>query len=212
MTRVAVASAALLLAACRPAPAPVATDIAKPVIPAVAGRDAAPSRVAAAPRETTEAPQTRAVVLAATGIIVTDPAARRSPFAALEFGRDRAAVMAAMAGRFARTDLSRLDECGAGPMEFAAYGPLKLNFLDGKFVGWFAETGSDAVTVDGFTLGISLRDIRSERAATRIAASTLDGEFEYSSGDGNTIGGFLKGSGDGAVVTSLFAGVNCFFR
>ena len=39
-------------------------------------------------------------------------------------------------------------ECGAGAMEFTRYGPLTLNFQDGKLVGWFARKGAQVVTSD----------------------------------------------------------------
>lgn len=97
-------------------------------------------------------------------------------------------------------------------MEFAAWGPLTLTFMDDKLVGWRAEQGAQVVTVDGLQIGNTLAEIKHERSAQRIADTTLEGEFEYASGDGGTIGGFLEGSGDSARVVSFHAGMNCFFR
>jgi len=109
-------------------------------------------------------------------------------------------------------EIDHNSECGAGPMEFTSFGPLTLNFQDGRLVGWFMEQGPGMVTSDGIRPGITLADLRSERSVRLVEDSTLDGEFEYAAPDGGTIGGFALGEGDSAEVASLFAGTNCFFR
>lgn len=152
------------------------------------------------------------VTLAANGIIMVGAIDGRGTATTLEFGRDQATTLAVMEVDFGKPKLSKLGECGAGQMEFAAWGPLTLNFLDGKFVGWRAEKGAQVVTVDGLQLGNTLAEIKGERSARRIPDTTLPGEFEYASGDGGTIGGFLEGVGDAAKVTSFHAGTTCFFR
>ncbi len=154
--------------------------------------------------ETATAP---AVTLFADGIILD-----RAETAQLRFGQSRAAVEGAVGGALGEAEITSNAECGAGPMEFAAYGDLTLNFLDGAFVGWIADGAADAVTVDGLALGNTLGAIKRERSAALVSESTLEGEFEYASGDGGTIGGFLQGEGEAAKVTALYAGVNCFFR
>lgn len=93
-------------------------------------------------------------------------------------------------------------------MDFAAFGPVTLNFVDGKLAGWKAERGDNIVTSDGIRLGITIDDIRDERPVETID-STLDGEFAYTVPDGGTIGGFADKAG---TVLSLYAGTNCFFR
>ncbi len=169
-----------------------------------------PAAASAAPEvPATEMPE---VTLAANGIIMVGAVGGRGTATTLEFGRDRANTLAVMGEDFGKPKLSKLAECGAGPMEFAAYGPLTLNFLGGKLVGWRAEKGAQVVTVDGIQLGNTLAEIKRERSAQRIPDTTLDGEFEYASGDGGTIGGFLEGAGDAAKAVSLHAGTNCFFR
>ena len=132
--------------------------------------------------------------------------------APLRFGNTRADVIAAVRAELGSAATSANAECGAGAMEFARFGDLTLNFLDGVFVGWLAGPEADAVTVDGVLLGSTLGAIKRERSAALVSESTLEGEFEYASSDGGTIGGFLSGEGDAAQVTQLYAGVNCFFR
>lgn len=151
------------------------------------------------------------VTLTANSIILIGAVEGRGTATTLEFGRDRKTVLDVLAFGFPKPKLSQNDECGAGKMDFAAFGPLMLNFLDGKFVGWLAEGRDGVVTVDGIRPGITIADLKRERPVERLD-STLDGEFEYVVADGTTIGGFAKGKGDAAVIQSLHAGVNCFFR
>ena len=200
--------ALIALAACQQSPdqtAPVdagtGAAVAEATAPAVAS--AVPEAPARAMPE---------VTLAANGLIMVGAVEGRGTATTLEFGRDQANTLAVMDVDFGKPKVTKLAECGAGPMEFAAWGPLTLNFLDGKFVGWRAEKGAQVVTVDGFQLGTSLADMKSERSARRIPGTTLPGEFEYASGDGGTIGGFLEGSSDAAKVVSFHAGTTCFFR
>lgn len=101
-------------------------------------------------------------------------------------------------------------ECGAGPMSFSRYGPLQFNFQDGRLVGWRLEAGGDLTTVDGVRPGVTdLNDLEAERAVTMVEGSTLGREFRYAAADGGEIGGFASEDG---MVTSLHAGINCFFR
>lgn len=152
-----------------------------------------------------------AITLTANSIILVGAVEGRGTATTLEFGRDRKTVLDVMAFDFPAPKLSNLSECGAGPMEFAAYGPLKLNFLDGKLVGWFAEKGDNVVTSDGIRPGVTIGELKGERSV-KMLDSTLEGEFEYGTPDGGTIGGFAEGKGDSATITSLHAGTNCFFR
>lgn len=107
---------------------------------------------------------------------------------------------------------SRNGECGAGAMDFTAYGTLTLNFQDGRLVGWFAKAPANIATIDGIRPGITRTELESERQLEMIADSTLDGEFRYFLPNQTEIGGFLDGAGGGAVVTALHSGTNCFFR
>ncbi|AKH41291.1 hypothetical protein FHS61_001818 [Altererythrobacter atlanticus] len=103
-------------------------------------------------------------------------------------------------------------ECGAGPMEFTSFGPLTLNFQEDRLVGWFMEKGPGMQTADGIRPGMTLAELREQRSVELLPNSTLGGEFTYMTPDGGTIDGFLEGEGDGAIVTALYAGTNCFFR
>ena len=180
--------------------------------------DRAPAPTAEASAQPTPVPSDKAVqilpqvTLSADGIMLVGAVEGRGTATSLAFGRDKTTVLDVMAVDFGKPKLSRFEECGAGPMEFAAWGSFTLNFLDDKLVGWRAEKGARVVTVDGLQIGITLAEIKGERSARRVPGTTLEGEFNYASGDGGTIGGFLDGNGDGAKVASLHAGVNCFFR
>ncbi len=200
--------AVIALAACQQSPdrsvpvdAGTATAVAEPAAPPVAS--------AMSETPASEVPE---VTLTANGIIMVGAVEGRGTATTLEFGRDQATTLAVMEVGFGKPRLTKLAECGAGPMEFAAWGPLTLNFLGGKFAGWRAEKGAQVVTVDGLQLGNTLAEIKTERSARRIPGTTLEGEFEYASGDGGTIGGFLEGAGNAAQVASFHAGTSCFFR
>ncbi|WP_374405361.1 hypothetical protein [Pelagerythrobacter sp.] len=187
------AAAILALAACQQPSAPVAEDDA-PVTPAAT---ASPS-----PEEAKE------VTLAPDGIALVNAVEGRGTATELSFGMPRENVLAAMAVDFGAPEASSNEECGAGPMEFAGFGALQLNFLDGKLAGWLAEPAANLVTADGTRPGAPLSDLQA-RHAVEMADSTLEGEFGYETPDGGTIGGFVDREGR---ITALNAGVNCFFR
>jgi hypothetical protein len=149
-------------------------------------------------------------VLDAEGVTFDSPAGKTQEF---DFGATRAEVDAMAERMFGPPDeFAENGECGAGPMQFSRYGPLTLNFQDGKLVGWFAREGDEVVTTDGIRPGTLMRDLKVARSARMIEGSTLEGEFDYLAADGHTIGGFAKGEGRDAKIESLYAGANCFFR
>jgi hypothetical protein len=190
----------LALGACDPggdAPPPAS---GQPATPVQSAADAFHSRPV-------EPAVERRTTLFADGVLPPVTAAK-----ALRFGEDRRAVLAALEPVLGKPVTSRNEECGAGPMDFAAFGALTLNFIDDTFVGWHAREGARVVTADGVTLGTTLAAIRAERSAALVSGSTLEGEFEYATAAGGTIGGFLEGEGDAARAIGLYAGVNCFFR
>lgn len=127
---------------------------------------------------------------------------------ALTFGMAQEEAIAAMRQARGMPQITRNQECGAGVMDFAKFGPLTLNFMGGKLAGWRTEGDVGIVTVDGMRTGLTLDDVRSERSVEELD-STLGGEFQYAAADGGTIGGFV---GAGGKITSLHAGTNCFFR
>ena len=186
--------AVLLLAGCHPAdkgPARPAEAVAKP----------SPS---ARPKPVSKA------VVDADGITFDSRAGKTRE---INFGATRAEVDAMAERFFGKPDeLSENAECGAGPMQFSRYGPLTMNFQNGKLVGWLAREGPEVVTSDGIRPGAFMRDLRIARSARMIEDSTLEGEFDYLAADGHTIGGFATGEGRDAKIASLYAGANCFFR
>lgn len=202
MVRVSVALAlAVALVGCRqeePAPDPVSPAIAR----ATAG-------LAPAQNDSGK-PRSGSAILDAGGVALGRTAATARRFA---YGAGRSAVDTAAEAALGQSGArSAIGECGAGPMEFTQFGRLKLNYQDGRFVGWFAEADPALVTSDGIRPGIRLRDLQATRSAKFVSDSTLDREFNYLAADGETIGGFAAGDGRDARVESLYAGVNCFFR
>jgi len=192
--RAGVLAAALLVAGCHDRAAPAAdTRVARPS-----------AQTKAAPLKPNRA------VLDYEGVTFDSPAGRTTEY---NFGAGRAEVDALATRMFGEAaDRSVNGECGAGPMEFTRYGPLTLNYQNGKLVGWLAKEGPQVVTTDGIKPGSFLRDLKVTRSVRMIADSTLEGEFDYLAADGHPIGGFAKGKGRDAKIDSLYAGVNCFFR
>ncbi|ANY20888.1 hypothetical protein A6F68_02389 [Tsuneonella dongtanensis] len=196
----AVGLAAALAACGRTEPEPVTVET-----PSSSGTATAEATTAPA-----EKPRPGTAILDAEGVALGRTAATATRFA---FGTRRQDVDGAAAAALGSAgEQSANGECGAGPMEFTDIGGLKLNYLDGKLVGWFAEADPKAVTSDGIRPGIRFRDLQATRSASLIEGSTLDGEFEYLAADGQTIYGFVSGTGPEAKVQALYAGVNCFFR
>lgn len=127
----------------------------------------------------------------------------------MQFGTPRETVEPALALAFgSKPKRSERSDCGGGPMQFSSYGPLTLTFQDDKFVGWTLEEGLSVATSDGVQPGTTPFALLKDEREVREISSSLGGEFEYTTADYGTIGGFAE---DGRIV-SLHAGVNCFFR
>lgn len=187
-------SVPLLLAACgSEAPAP---DPSSSTVPEAS--DAVPARPVAV---RADAPT---VTLSSTGLAI----GKGGEATTLEFGTAQAEAIAAMRKARGMPEITRNEECGAGVMDFAKFGPLTLNFMGGKLAGWRTEGDAGIVTADGMRTGLTLDDVRTERSVEELD-STLGGEFQYAAADGGAIGGFV---GAGGKITSLHAGTNCFFR
>ena len=191
-SRTALALAALTaVAACDRTQAPA---VAEPAAPAAEAAAAAPVQSAGG------------MAIESEGLRIFDAtgAAR-----ALPFETPQATVIAAASASIggAAPKISTNGECGAGPIQFAEYANgLQLLFQDGKFGGWgVREPG--LTTVDGVGVGMTRAALVENRTIEIIADSTLEGEF--SMGD---MVGFLSGNGPDATVTSLYAGLTCFFR
>ena len=169
-----------------------------------AAQASTPTAAATSPANPATDKVARRVVLDAKGLSTGGPDA--------SFGADRAAVDSQVAAALDRpVEKSALQECGAGPMDFSKIGGLTLNYQEGKFVGWFARTSEGLVTSDGIRPGLTIAELKRERPVAMLD-TTLDGEFAYTVPDGTILSGFAKGKGDDAIIMSLHAGTNCFFR
>ncbi|KZX88432.1 hypothetical protein A3718_17645, partial [Erythrobacter sp. HI0019] len=104
---------------------------------------------------------------------------------------------------------SRNEECGAGPMDFSQFGPLQIAYLDGSFAGWFLRAGEGVVTADGIAPGVTTLDALQDERQVQQLDTTLEGEFQYTTGDYGTITGFAAPDGS---IDARQAGFSCFFR
>lgn len=149
------------------------------------------------------------VVVDANGLAVGQGSEREAP----RFGSPRGEVDALLATAFAAApEMSSNAECDAGSADFSKAGPLQVTYQDNRFVGWYLDRGEGVVTSDGIATGIAMMALRDERPVQVIADSTLDGEFQYQTGDAGMITGFFDGSQTDGTVKALAAGINCFFR
>lgn len=129
----------------------------------------------------------------------------------LAFGAAKPEVIAAL---FAVHDgeaptRSRNAECGAGPLDFAAWGDgLQLAFQAERFVGWSVD-GATAThrTPEGVSVGQTLAQARTAWPTLQVTEDTIGPEF--AAGD---YFGTLSGLTDAARIKSLWAGVSCIFR
>lgn len=187
---IAPAALALLLAACSPEAPPPAD---------------APAAPAEAPAAMGEA------LLEADGFMPANPGGHGTG-RKLSFGETEPEVIAFLT-RLRDDQPPRRDanaECGAGPLTFADWGDnLQLAFSQGRFAGWTAGEGAPRgfATVSGIHVGSTLAEVRAAHPDVTVDEDTLGPEFSI-----GEIHGFLSGATDAAVVTGLWAGVNCVFR
>lgn len=199
--RAALLLGALLVAGCSQ------TDADQPPPTADAAPVASQSTPAAA-----EASTEPGVTVTAESVILVGAVEGRGTSTTIAFGRPKAEVFAIMeAAGFVAPKTSANDECGAGPMEFAHYGPLELNFSDGKLAGWFVDDklgAREIATDEGVSVGSPGADFIARHGAKPIEDSTLGTEYFADAG----IGAFMSEGSKPPVVESLYAGTNCFFR
>ena len=179
---------------------------------AACGPEATPPADAPAPEATAEAPDTMGqALLEADGFMPANPGGRGTG-RKLSFGEAETEVIAFIT-RLRGDQPPRRDanaECGAGPLTFADWGDnFQLAFSEGRFAGWTAGEGAPRgfSTVSGVHVGSTLAELRAAHPDVEVREDTLGPEF--SAGE---IHGFLSGTTDAAVVTGLWAGVNCVFR
>ncbi|PZT90040.1 MAG: hypothetical protein DI637_04955 [Citromicrobium sp.] len=149
------------------------------------------------------------IVVDANGLAVGSGAEREAP----RFGSARGEVDALLATAFdQKPEMTSNDECGAGPTDFSQVGPLQVAYQDDRFTGWYLQKGNGVVTADGVATGTAFSALRDERPVQIITGSTLDGEFQYQTGDAGMITGFFQGEPDDGRIVGLSAGMTCFFR
>jgi hypothetical protein len=107
-------------------------------------------------------------------------------------------------------------ECGAGPIRTITWDGLRLLSLDGNLDGWFYRGTDPAMTTpSGATVGTTLAELQGLFPAGEMTTDTLGPEFflsiDTSSGP-RFLGAMLTDEQPTATVTSLYAGLTCFFR
>lgn len=135
-----------------------------------------------------------------------------SPARTITFGMPRAQVVAAIGAILGTaTGEGANDECGAGPMQFASFGTLTLNFQEGAFVGWSLSGPPGAPplrSATGLGVGTPRDQIMGEgQGPLQVSETSLGTQF-----DANGIIGLLSGPEPNATVTDLWAGTNCIFH
>lgn len=203
MIRLPSLAALLLLTACTPDPAPPPAEPAGSTATPPANASATPAPVAA-----TSAPVSAAPVLAVEGegLRLFNPASGGAR--PLPFGTAREAIMTALGGRGA-AESGTQSECGAGPLDYAAWPDgLKLYFQQGKFGGWALDgrAAGKVTTASGIGPGSSRSELEAAYAV-KVAPTTLGTEFTA-----GALSGLLDGPGPSASVDAMWAGVSCNFR
>jgi len=166
---------------------------------------AAPATTAAVP-DTGPSVGDDGLAIEAEGLRVFDDAGAAR---AIPFGTPQATAIAAVAASVggAAPQVTTNEECGAGPTQFAEFSNgLQLLFQGGTFQGWFVDEAG-LTTVDGMGVGSTRASIEDSRTVEMQEDSSLGAEF--SSGD---VGGFLTAATPQGTVSSLYAGLTCFFR
>ena len=197
-TMVIAAAASLALAGCGE---PAANHAAE----ANAAATAAPAANAAAARGDEAGSPT--LLLDATGILAGGAEESRIPFGANSL--DTIERVVPLLG--ATYESNESAECGAGPMEFANWDNVVLNFQQGEFVGWELRRASRepwAGTPGGATIGTPRAELEAALGAPPIVEQTSLGT-EFSAGG---FSGLLSGAAPDATVTALWAGTTCIMR
>ena len=105
---------------------------------------------------------------------------------------------------------ARNDECGAGPLDYAAFrGGLSLYFREGKFAGWDLdgrEKGGVFTVANGLGIGATRRQLEAAGDVT-VRESTIGHEFAL--GD---LSGLIDSAAATGKVTNLWAGTTCVSR
>lgn len=187
-----------LVSACSPGGAPNSNEVATS------------ANVAATKRGTaTKAAEQAAPMLAVAGeglrLFDRDTGSARP----VPFGTPREAALAALAFRGEPAATGRLEECGAGPLDYARWGDgLTLYFQDSRLAGWALDgSGKDSpTTASGLGVGSTRAELEAAYDA-EVFDSTLGTEFAA-----GEIFGILDGTGPSAKIAHLWAGTSCTMR
>ena len=195
----ALALAALLTACGQP------TEESTPAAPAT---PAEPARPAEPATPATPAAPVGAVALDQEGLrLVSDSGSTRL----VAFGTPTADTVAALSSVLGNpADRSTNSDCGAGPTEFVSWpNDLDALFLDGKFSGWSAGSGSGGkvTTMDGLGVGSTRQQLAAALADLKVEETTLG--IEFSAGE---ISGILDKDGPNGTVETIWGGTSCVFR
>ncbi|AEQ50570.1 hypothetical protein [Pelagibacterium halotolerans] len=102
----------------------------------------------------------------------------------------------------------RMEECGAGPIDFARFGNgVTLHFQNETFVGWLASNTSSASFANGLGVGAPVMDVEAVAGPVETFESTLGYEFA-----GENLFGIADGQGTKAEIEVLWSGISCVFR
>lgn len=107
-------------------------------------------------------------------------------------------------------DRGRMEECGAGPLDFTTYpNGVVLYFDYGVFAGWAMGQRAEARAVPGdLAIGITTRTLREVFGDIAITKTSLGSEFMA----GTDLYGVLSGPAEDDQLLSLWSGVSCVFR
>ena len=128
---------------------------------------------------------------------------------AIPFGRAQGDVLAALeTARGPAVEGTNLD-CGAGPVQYASWPDgLSLVFQKGCFVGWGLDSRANRsiATAAGIGPGATRANLESAYSVT-VDQTTLGTEFSASD-----LHGVLGGRSANAIITDMWAGINCIAR
>lgn len=128
----------------------------------------------------------------------------------LPFGMKQDQLLAILEGFRGPSDGGTLDECDAGPVDYAAWADgLTLNFQEDRFVGWALDRRAEGAhaTMSGIGPGSTRGELEAAYADVAVEETSLG--IEFSAGG---LGGILDGEGADAHIAAMWAGVTCLFR
>ncbi len=127
----------------------------------------------------------------------------------IPFGRTQGEVLASLETARGPAVEGTNEDCGAGQVQFASWPDgLSLVFQKGRFVGWGLDSRANRsiATAAGIGPGATRAELED---AYRVTVSQTTLGTEFSTGD---LHGVLGGRADNAIITDMWAGINCVAR